>query len=211
MHVYLDASGSMALDNKAQTARQMAEAIGYLAVRRSDIAAFRLLRGEECIHLDENLLTEQAFYQTAAKLEKTTFQGDTDIYTAICGERMPGYRDGISFLISDLLTSSDWKAAISFLHSKKREVALIHILSQNEITPPSSELCTMNNIELEGDSLQLSIDRSAIQAYQKAFNEWMENIRQFCAHHHVMYLFIESHENIAKALLKKGHQAGLIR
>ena len=211
MHVYLDVSGSMALGNKAQMARQLAEAFGYLAVRRSDIAAFRLLRGSECIHLDGNLLTERAFYQTAAKLEKTVFEGDTDIFAAIRSELAPGYRDGISFLISDLLTPSDWKAAIGFLRSKKREVALIHILSQDEISPPAAELCMMNNIEIGGDSLQMSIDRGALQAYRKAFDEWMENIRQFCAHNHVMYFFVESHENIAKALLKKGHQAGLIR
>ena len=68
---------------------------------------------------------------------------------------------------------------------------------------------TMNDVRT--GRLQLPLYRSAIQAYKKVYTEWIQDIRQFCSRNNVFYLFIESHENIAEALLKKGYKAGLIR
>lgn len=52
------------------------------------------------------------------ELENVTFDGDCDIEKAIVGCDDQGQNDGLTIIISDFFTDSDWRKAVDYLGYK---------------------------------------------------------------------------------------------
>ena len=142
------------------------------------------------------------------------FSGGTDISACIRNDINPGTDDGVSYLISDLLTESDWRGAIDLLLSRGREVALIQVLSPEELNPTLSGRHTLTDAEETGGKaarITLDVDRDALRAYQETVKNFLEEIRSFCASRDVPYLLINSSERVEDALQTRGCMEELIR
>ena len=215
-HIYLDASASMdwGKPSKADMALRLICAISYLAVAASDRVCLNILNKNECKEFTRRFNDKDSFYEAAEKLNEIKFYGDTDINAAIQNTEKLGYGDGISFLISDFLTDSDWKNAISRILYKKRDVCLIQILSPDEISPSLSGKLRM--LDSEADSIEdirnykTQITRSSLKAYEKAFLWHQNDIKTFCASRKIRFISICSDEPIEKVLFKKSVEEGLI-
>ena len=217
-HVYIDLSASMDWQNGGQKgvmALRLAAALGYLSISNMDRVSYRLLSGEGCRELCPALLDKDAFFHAALELSELTFSGQTDLYAAITGDPRPGSGNGISFLISDLLTDSDWKRAVDALLERHREVAVIQVLSRQEADPICSGslnfLDCEKAMEEQDRGVRMEVNRSALEAYRMAFADWQRDIREFCRKRGVGFLSVCSDERIEDVILKKGMAAGVIR
>lgn len=213
MHIYLDMSASMGEDeDKGWMALRLAAAIGYLTVANMDRVSYRLLRGEKCESLCENIMGKTAFYGAAIRLGELTFAGDVDIERAVRHDLRPGYDDGVSYLISDLLTESAWKKAVEYLLSRNRQVVLIHVLSPEEREPSQNGYMELTDAEdmTASRGLCMRVNEESIAAYRETVKVWLGDIRAFCASRNVVYLQAWSDESIEKILLRRGIEAGVI-
>ena len=109
--IFIDCSASMAWGEpeKALAALRLAAVFGYLSVRAMDRVSYMLLTGSSCVDLCGEFGGKEAFYNAAGKLSDVDFQGDTEMNTSIKKCMNPGYDDGLSVIISDFFTESDWK------------------------------------------------------------------------------------------------------
>ena len=202
--VYLDQSASMGVGTgKGMMALRLAAALGYLSVSTMDCVSYRLLRGRE------------RFYAAIRKLETIAFAGETDLGAAIRSDTGAGFDDGVSYIISDFLTDSDWKGAVDVLLGHRREVAVIQVLSPEEVAPVFHGSHTFSDVESlrtgDGRRVSVEVNREALAAYQRALDGFLKDIRRFCASRGVPFMTVRSDERIEDVLLARGCVEELIR
>ena len=161
------------------------------------------------------MVGREAFYHAADRLNGVEFYGDSDIGKAITSLENPGKGDGISVIISDFLTDSDWKSAIDRLLYHRREVYLIQVLSRDEITPGLSGKVFMLDAEANDEddarNYRHEVTRSAVKAYEEAFLYHQNEIKQFCDARGVGFVTLCSDESIERMLFLKATEVGLIQ
>lgn len=214
--VYLDMSASMGVGTgKGLMALCLAAALGYLSVSNMDCVSYRLLRGRTSEDLCGNIVGRERFYAAIHKLEKVAFSGDTDIGAAIRSDTGAGFDDGVSYIISDFLTDRDWKGAVDVLLGRKREVAIIQVLSPEEMEPAFHGAHTFSDVESirvgDGRRVSVEVNRDALDAYHKALDAFLRDIRRFCASRSVPFMTVRSDERIEDVLLARGCVEELIR
>lgn len=215
-HIYLDASASMdwGNPNKADMALKLAAALGFLSVQAMDRLNFYGIHENVCEDLCRMIVGREAFYQAAETLNGLDFYGEGNIGNAIQGMEDVGYADGMSVIISDFLTDSDWKAAVDYLLYHKREVHLIQILSRDEITPGLSGKVLLLDAEAtvpeDHKNYQTEITRSSLKAYEEAFLYHRKEMIDFCAARNVGFMTVCSDESIERMLFQKATEVGII-
>ena len=213
--VYLDTSASMGFEpEKGFAALRMAAALGYLSVCNMDSVSFRLLSGTRCTELCPRISGRESFLRAGEKLDALQFAGETDLYACIRNDPNPGADDGVTFILSDLLTDSDWRAAVDLLLSRRREVMLIQVLSPAELDPRLSGRHTFCDAEETGarvSRLTMDVDRDTLRAYRETVRQFLAETRRFCASRAVPYMLMRSDERAEEALRTKGCMEELIR
>ncbi len=212
--VYIDQSASMGLPaEKGEMTLKLAAVLGYLSVSNMDCVAFKLLSGDKCVPLGGNVIGRESFYAALKSLEQVAFAGATDIGAALRDDPSPGFDDGMTYIISDFLTDSDWKGAVDALLGRGREVALIQVLSPQELDPQFQGTQCFCDAEQTGRGARVHVDvnRDALRAYRQALDFWMNDIRHFCASRGVAMMTVGSNERMEDVLLKKGCVEELVR
>lgn len=214
--IYLDASASMdwGEPSKADIALKLAAALGYLGISAMDRISFYAVHRKHCQPLTQTVMGREAFYRAVEALNTLEFYGDGDLGTAITAEPDLGHGDGISFIISDFLSDTDWKSAVDQLLFHKREVHLIQVLSADEITPAMSGKLLMLDAEASGEedrrNHRADVTRSAVKAYQEAFAWHRKDITDFCASRKAGFISICTDESIEQMLFQKATEAEMI-
>ena len=216
-HIMIDCSASMACGHpeKAEAALKIAAAFGYLSVSAMDRVSFELLKGNKAVGLGFNVTNKDSFYRAAQKLESTEFEGETNLEKAIVNMENPGYDDGLTIIISDFLTNSDWKKAIDFLMYRRREILMIQVLSPDEMFPDLDGRIDMIDSEAvdmaDGRNMRLVMTKKMVKAYQKALDEYEQELVDFCASRNVTFFTAMSDEPIEQVIFGKGYETEIIR
>lgn len=215
--IYIDGSASMAWGEpeKHLTALRLAALIGYLAVSGTDRVTWYALEKTACRRVTETVSNREAWVLGLERLAALRCGGDTrmDVSVPRCPD--PGYHDGVSFLISDFLTDRNWKAAVDWLLSRKREVCLVQVLSPDEIGPSLSGRLLLNDTEAAGEdderNRRMEIGRQRLRAYAEAF-EWLQNdIRSFCGARQVRFFMIPADMPMSRILYEGAIRSEMIQ
>lgn len=215
--IMIDTSASMACGQpeKAEAALKIAAAFGYLSVSAMDRVSYYLLKGNKAEGLGFSISNKDTFYRAAQALETTEFEGETDLEKSIVNMESPGYDDGLTVIISDFLTESNWKKTIDFLLYRRREILLIQVLSPDELFPTFDGRVHMLDSEApdfgDGRHMKTMITKKMVEAYQKAFDEYEQEIVDFCASRGVTFFTALSDEPIEKVIFGKGYETEIIK
>ena len=187
VQIFLDCSASMGKDNTAKAAYAVgaAAALGFLAVQDMDKLSFHLMKGEKSDNPYGNLIGKKAFYGAISELEKIAFDEDTDIEKCVKSCPDVSSNNGLSIIISDFFTESNWKKAVDYLCYKKRQVLLIQIITPDEEDPTYDgrvNLIDSESVDLsDGKNMKLRITRSMQKAYEEALHDFKNDIKTFCS------------------------------
>lgn len=215
--IYLDTSSSMdwGEPKKSETALRLAAAFAYLAVQSLDRVSIATLSNQDCTELCARFTGKEGFYAAANKLNRVTFEGESDIGKGLLSDYDFGSIGGLSIVISDFLTDSDWKSGIDRILHAGREVCLVRILSRDEITPEFSGKVLMHDREAINDDdsrhYKTEVTRSAIKAYEEALLWHQNEIRSFADSRGISLITVCSDESIEKMLFLKATEANLIQ
>lgn len=215
--IYIDSSASMdwGKPNKSHAALKIAAALGYLSVQSMDRVSYYKIHRDRCESISRTVVGREAFYNAAGLLNDVKFTEESDIGKAFAGLENPGKNNGLSIIISDFMTDSDWKSAVDYLLYHGREVYLFRILSRDEITPSLSGKVFMFDseaIEEEDDkNFKYEITRSSVRAYEEAFMYHQNDIKSFCDARGVGFITLCSDESIEKMLFMKATEGGIIK
>jgi len=218
MHVqiFLDCSASMGKDNakKSDYAVAVAAALGFLSVHNMDKLSFQMVKGDKAENPYGTIVGKTSFFRAISDLESVAFEGDSDIAKAITSCPNTGTSDGLTVIISDFFTKSDWKKAVDYLVYKRRQVLLVQIMTPDEIEPVYDG--RLNLIDSESEDLsdprnmKLRITRSHQLAYQEAMSDFKADLKSFCVSRGAEFISIDTDQSIEKMLFGELLKVGIM-
>ncbi len=215
--IYIDCSASMACGKpeKATAALRVAAAFGYLSVASMDRVSYKVMKGDKAEGIGISVTNKDSFYRAAQVLESVDFEGEVDLEKAIVNVESPGHDDGLTIIISDFMTESNWKKAIDFLLYHRREVMLIQVMSPDELYPDFDGRVHMMDSEAidiaDGRNMRVVVTKKMVEAYQRALDDYEKELIDFCAARGVTFFTVSSDDPIEKVIFGKGYEAEVIK
>ena len=97
----------------------------------------------------------------------------------------------------------------------RREVLVIQVLSPDELYPDFDGRVHMVDSESFGfedpKNMRVRMTRKLVEAYQKAFDEYEQELIDFCASRGATFFTVSSDEPIEKVIFGKGYETEVIK
>ena len=207
----LDTSRSMAWGDpsKLDLARRVAGALAYLALVRYDRVGVFPLGGDLRDHLPA-VGGRARVWQVWDYLEQLQILDTTDL-----GEALSSFaarycpRPGLSILVTDLLTDSDWRAGLPKLLAARQEAIVLQILAPEEIAPEITGHWQMVDDE-DGTSLEVTLTPRTLQAYRDRLNAYTREVASFCHAHGISFVQLRSDLPIEDAVFRLLRRAQIV-
>ncbi len=208
--VLLDTSASMQYpegENKFGLARDLAIALGYIALSDGDSVRFGLL-GKK---ITQRFAGQKALSRIMTELQKTQPGGAVDILHEVRGAIAQQRTPGKCFFISDFLFEAEEQmAALSLLRAKNFEVTVIQILAPGELSLDVAQTQVVVDAE-SGELLELSLDKASAKEYRLELAKHVEQLEQHCLRSGIAHLLVSSAESLPEVVLTRFPQAGVLR
>lgn len=230
VHILLDASRSMdwnslqvaraletetgqerGMGSKFRYARQVAAALGYIALSDMDRIYLATLRGEGWQRLGP-LHGKQRAVSLLTYLERMEADGDTGLNVALKSFAARMRQPGLLYLISDLLSPDGCLDGIRALQTAGYEVNIIHLLDPAEVNPQIALVgdLTLRDIET-GRKLDVSIEPGLIATYEEKYAHWRDPITEFCRRQSIPYILATTDVPFEDMVLHYMRRRGLLR
>lgn len=216
VQIFLDCSASMGKENPEKSAYSVAvaAAIGYLAVHNMDKVSFNIMKDSRADNPFGTIIGKTAFFRAISELEKLEFDGENDLNACITSCPDDGVKNGLTVVISDFFTDSDWKKAVDYLLYKGRQVLLIQVLAPDEADPLYDGRVNLIDSEApdisDSRNMKLKINRSLQKAYLEALKDYIDDIKSFCTKRGVDFISVNSSSVIEKVLFGELFKAGIM-
>ena len=136
--------------------------------------------------------------------------GVTDLNVALKDYALRGGRNGLCFIISDMMTPNGYADGFNALVGKGYEVVLIHVLAPEEIEPIIGGDVRLIDSET-GAAQEVSIDGGLRDLYIRRVKAWRDDIRAECARRGVHYVSAITDGAWEKIILNDLRKLGLVR
>ena len=202
--VLLDGSASMG--EKWETARQAAEAAGYLALTGGDRLRVICLQ-EAGNRVSPQLSGRQAYARLEQFLDTCVPEGGGTLTDRVM--RAEGLRKGLCFLISDCYEEEGIGKALDSLHYRAQECAVIQTLSASELNPELDGALRLTDSE-NGTAVDLLADREALENYRRTLEQFLEDIRETCFRRETPYALLDARKNFEEEWIPLLSQSGML-
>ena len=216
VQIFLDCSGSMGKDNpeKSSYAIATAAALGFLAVQDMDKVSFHFMNGKRSENPFGTIIGKNAFFRAISSFDELNFEDETDIEACVKSCPDTGSNNGLTVIISDFFTDSDWKKAVDYLCYKKRQVLLVQVLTPDEDDPSYDgrvHLIDSESVDLmDSRNMRIKINRAYQKAYEAALHDFKEDIKSFCAKRGVDFITIRTDAPIERVLFGELLKVGIM-
>lgn len=218
MHVqiYLDCSASMGKVSQSKGAYSVAvaAAIGFLSVHNMDKLSFNLIMGDRAEDPFGLIVGKNSFFRAINGLTNIDFSGESDIASAVINSKFNSSNDGLTVIISDFFTDSDWKKAIDYLYYKKRQILLVQVLAPEENDPVYDGRINLFDAESvavdDPKNMKLRITRGMQNAYAQALADMKADMKSFCNSRGAEFVSVVSDRPIERVLFEELLKVGII-
>ncbi|MBD5632298.1 MAG: DUF58 domain-containing protein [Clostridia bacterium] len=210
--IYIDVSQSMGYDDgkKARMALQFAATLAYLSVCELDRVSIYAIRGSEVTEVISSISGRERYFAEIMKLNDLEFNGECFITEGIMPTNV-GYGDGLSVIISDFLTDSDYETAIDYLADKKRDLLCVQVLTSEEVNPKVRGKNIFYDSENAEKSYRKNINRDIIKAYREAVKYVQNRLQNYCNARGAQYLFVKDDKPIDEIFFEQLTQLGVMK
>lgn len=206
VHLFLDVSASMALQNKLTMAKQLAAVMGYLALSAYDQVSIDLL-GNEVGQSFPMSNGRSAFMRLMDYLETAPVQQNTFLTKAIQKVPLSG-ASGVSYVFTDAFSKEGLTGVLDYLQYKKQETTVIHILSREELEPNFEGDIRLIDAETK-DHIEIEANPVILKEYNTTLWTFINGLREECYRHGMNYELIPADLDIRQAVfehLLRGNQ-----
>lgn len=216
VQIFLDCSASMGKDNapKAAYAVATAAALGFLAVQDMDKVSFNVMKGEHAENPYGTIIGKNAFFRAISSFENVEFSGDADIEACVKNCPDTSTNNGLTVIISDFFTESNWKKAVDYLCYKKRQVLLVQVMTPEEADPSYDgrvNLIDAESVDMaDTKNMKIRITRSMQKAYEEALADFKKDMHEFCAKRGVDCVFVRTDAPLERVLFSELLKVGIM-
>ncbi|MCD0459803.1 DUF58 domain-containing protein [Roseiconus lacunae] len=191
----VDRSASMAYgdgqSNKFDYSASIAASLAYLSLRQKDACGLITFDTEmrESIPAKSN---QQQLARILSLLDQVGADGRTDLVRVAkqVGQAIP--RRGLVVIVSDLLGIDSLVEGLRVLRSRGHDVALFHVLHDDEIEFPFNGATRFEG--LESDDMLNCNPRALREGYMAALEEFLNNTRRACGRLSIDYIQVRTSE-----------------
>ncbi|MBE9507058.1 MAG: DUF58 domain-containing protein [Chloroflexi bacterium] len=196
--------------NKWLYARQLAASLGYVALTSGDRLTVANLQSPVSNLQFGPVRGRGHTLRLFEWLEGLQAVGTTDLNAGLRAHAVSGARAGLVLLISDLFSPAGYVEGLTALAARGHEVAVIHVLSPDEVEPPLGGDLRLLDVET-GDHQEVTIDGGMRGLYSRRLEAWRAEIRATCRTRDVHYLPIETDTPFDRVVLYDLRRSGVVR
>jgi uncharacterized protein (DUF58 family) len=209
VHILLDSSLSMdfGIPTKFFYGKKLALAFSYLSVSSWEKVTFTYFQDDikGIIPLERK---RENIFKLLDQLNKLKAEGKTNLNEAIKKYVSSLKKKGLLLIISDFL--SPYKDGILYARYKKLPVYLIHVISEEEISPPYEGNLQLIDSETN-EIINLYIDKSLIENYKKTLDNFLKDIESFSIKTNVEYMRTSTSIPVEDLLLRYLRMGGWLK
>ena len=177
VRLVVDASASLEAGEptKLETAKKVAAAIGYMALADSERAQV-MAASEGLTFISEPARGRNALPKLLRDLDRVELKGGTNLSRAIEQVTLRSPRPGLLVVVSDFMDDGPFDAAITRAASAGHDVALVQVLSRDEVEPHYDGDYAL--VDAESNAVvEVTMDTAAIEAYLARLNQLVLGMR----------------------------------
>lgn len=213
MHVVIivDASSSMMFENKFQLARQLATAMGIMAIMNQERLSIYgcHMQGANPFQLPP-CSGRTSLQRLLAFMENLDGGGDQPIDQAVQSVLRTHRGRGICVLLSDFLTLGDVSKSFNMLYSRGLEVMGIQILGPSEIHPDLTGDVRLVDSEF-GSTLDISSAGDLLEIYQEHRLALEERLAMQCRQRSGRFISLNSESTVEQILFDRMRREGWVQ
>lgn len=179
VRLVVDASASLGESagepSKLEMAKRIAAAIGYMALADSERAQV-MAASEGLAFVSAPSRGRNALPKLLRDLDRVDVKSGTDLSRAIEQVIVRSSRPGMLVVISDFMDSGPFDSAITHAASAGHDVALVQVLSRDEVEPQWDGDYAL--VDVESNALvEVTMDAGALEAYLARLNQLVLGLR----------------------------------
>ena len=213
LHFYglIDVSHSMEFGEptKLRYAKQLAAALGYIGLCRSDRVRIQGISASANA-TGPVLRGRQSLWRLMEHLEGIEADSQVTLTEGIRDFCLRNSSRGILVLISDLMDKSGYEEALKYLVSRDFDIYVIHVLSQEEIAPELTGDLKLVDCE-DGDVTEITVSRAMLDRYERTLAQFIDGAKQFCSKRGIVYMMTSTAQPLEMLIGKYLRQRGLLR
>jgi len=201
VRLLVDGSASLAFGHppKIDVARKMAAALAYLALASSRRA--QVLVGSNTADRTQTLTVgalqrgQTGFSRVCAQLSAVEPHGALRLSDAIEATLQRSSRPGLLVVLSDFLDPSPLPEALRHARAAGHDIALIQVLDPSELEPEFEGDLTLEDSET-GETLEMTMDPTAIEAYELGLAGLLEELRHWARRNRAAYVRLRTTDDL---------------
>jgi uncharacterized protein (DUF58 family) len=195
-----DASASLSVGEppKIDTARRLAAAIGYMTLARSERAQL-FVAGEGIVREHTPVRGRNSLPALLRSLTSIEPRGGTDLARAVDSVVQKSARPGMLVAISDFFDSGPVTTALGRAVKAGHDVVLAQVVAPDEIEPSFEGDWALEDVET-GQTVEVTMDPAAIEAYVVRFAGLCEELRAWARRHRAAYVRVRTDEPLEAAV-----------
>ena len=203
LHLLVDRSGSMAYGegeaNKFDYSAALAASLAYLAIRQQDATGLFTFdtRVRDVLPARSNQFQLNRILQS---LSTVGADGRTDLPQVAKEVTQAIAKRGLVCIVSDLLGIDDVVEGLRILRSRNHDVALFHVLHDDELDFNFSGATRFEGLE-SVDFLNCN-PRALREGYLEALNEFLDKTRKACGRLSIDYMLVRTSDPLDAVLAK---------
>lgn len=209
--VLLDCSDSMHHGQPAKMAlaTQLAAALSYVALKCEDSVIVGALTDRLAAHRRAGS-GKHAIWSVGEFLNRLPRSGTTDLNRALYDLGRIIHGPGLTIIISDFLAPGGYQTGIRAVRQLRQEVAMLHILSPDELEPDIQGDWRLQDSEGSG-TVDVSISPNVLSAYRQRLNVFTQELAAFAHSYAMTYSLIPSDTAILDVVQRILRQVELVK
>jgi len=212
--VLLDGSASMAWgeddDARWPAAQRIAGTLGALALLNGDALCGGVLQSNQPNALWGPSRGRGRLPQWEAWCNAIAPSGTTSMTNALHSLADRSLRPGLVLLLTDGYDPDGLRAGVAALAGRGHEVALLHLLTPDELDPPIRGDLRLVDAE-SGLKREVTIDGATLNAYHRRLTSWQADLRAIAGKHGGRYAMLRTGTPLRRILLEDLRRAGVVQ
>lgn len=209
--ILLDCSDSMHQGSppKIELATRIAAALAYIGLKCEDSVVVGALTDRLASYRRAGS-GKNSVWTVGEFLNRLPRSGKTDLNHALYDLGRVLHGPGLTIILSDFLAPGGYQTGIRAARQLRQELALLQILSPDELAPPLQGDWRLRDSEGVG-TVDVSISPAVLQAYQQRLTTFMQDLAAFAHSNAASYSMIPSDMQIIDVVQRLLRQITLVK
>ena len=210
-YALIDASRSMDFGDptKLWYAKQLAAALGYIGLVRADRVKIDVL-GRSVDNIGKVFRGRRSLWRMLESLNSIESGEGGSLAEGVKSFCLHNHGQGIVVLISDLMDKEGYETALRYLISRRMDVYVIQVLSQEELEPElQGDLKLVDSEDL--DTAEITVSAPLIRRYKQTLTQFVAGAQEFCNRRGMNFVLVNNQTPVKELVSQHLRQRGLVR